>query len=390
MNSEVYRKGKEALGVLLDEIRACSDLRIYSAGNRAKELIQMRRIEFLDMPEPTCFLVTGMEGNRESLDNPLEIDGIPVYTMQNCPIPAAGKNTMILIAAMEHYHKEIQENIRNSSFSGVCIRFLTDIMERILIAECMKFYYQKLGIPFEMTKMLDQDTDILSSGGKGQTIMSYMVQSVHDVPIQEKRTDRTWITTLQAGAALTEQRFSAVTDADGDNISSKNAYYNEMTGMYWLWKNTGWDISGLCHYRRQFESDIALKPLLDGTADAVLPVPALVYPNLRGYYCNWGEDSYYQMMLQVIREQKEDYYETAVWCAEHEIFYPNNIFLAKREVIEDYCQFAFDVIDEVETRMRNFDGVKQKRCWLSEHVTTIYFMKHKNDRIVFSNLKRFW
>ena len=96
------------------------------------------------------------------------------------------------------------------------------------------------------------------------------------------------------------------------------------------------------------------------------------------------------LFRSVIREQKEDYYETAVWCAEHEIFYPNNIFLAKREVIEDYCQFAFDVIDEVETRMRNFDGVKQKRCWLSEHVTTIYFMKHKNDRIVFSNLKRFW
>ena len=53
---------------------------------------------------------------------------------------------------------------------------------------------------------------------------------------------------LQVGAAIHEALGYA-----GDNISSRNPYYSELTGMYWMYKNdTDCDITGLCHYRRYF------------------------------------------------------------------------------------------------------------------------------------------
>lgn len=41
-------------------------------------------------------------------------------------------------------------------------------------------------------------------------------------------------------------------DDQGKNISLKNPKYNELTAVYWAWKNIDAEAVGLVHYRRYF------------------------------------------------------------------------------------------------------------------------------------------
>lgn len=57
---------------------------------------------------------------------------------------------------------------------------------------------------------------------------------------------------LHVGRALSED-LGYPGDDTGDNISSLNMYYSELTGLYWAWKNVhNTEYIGLCHYRRYF------------------------------------------------------------------------------------------------------------------------------------------
>ena len=47
-------------------------------------------------------------------------------------------------------------------------------------------------------------------------------------------------------------------DNEGENISEKNPYYCELTGLYWAWKNLECEYLGLAHYRRHFKGKSCL------------------------------------------------------------------------------------------------------------------------------------
>ena len=80
-------------------------------------------------------------------------------------------------------------------------------------------------------------------------------------------------------------------DDKGDNISSKNSTYSELTGMYYGWKNIDTEYIGLVHYRRYFATlerrrskDPFQNILTINDAKKCLREADIIVPSKRRYY----------------------------------------------------------------------------------------------------------
>ena len=56
---------------------------------------------------------------------------------------------------------------------------------------------------------------------------------------------------IHVGHINSQNELGLLADDTGDNISSKNLTFNEVTAQYWVWKNyKEAEFVGFCHYRR--------------------------------------------------------------------------------------------------------------------------------------------
>ena len=176
-------------------------------------------------------------------------------------------------------------------------------------------------------------------------------------------------------------------DNTGDNISCKNANYCELTGLYWGWKNLDADYIGLVHYRRHFEgsgkmgqiffSDDPAKnsaefpescQIAEGKwrhiisreeTEKILEKTPVLLPRKRNYYIETNYSQYahahHAIDLDTAREIISEKYPGYVAAydrlmsqtKEHRF----NMFIMRRDLMDDYCSWLFDILEELEKRL---------------------------------------
>ncbi|ACX74599.1 conserved hypothetical protein [Fibrobacter succinogenes subsp. succinogenes S85] len=152
-------------------------------------------------------------------------------------------------------------------------------------------------------------------------------------------------------------------DNTGDNISLKNKNYCELSGLYWAWKNLDADYLGIAHYRRHFSirpkkdkwnsilSEKELMPLFSD-CDVVLPKP-------RDYFIetNYSQYAYAHHAIdldttrEILTEKYPEYIPVYDDYMKRTIGHRFNMFIMKRDVLNRYCEWLFDILFELEKRL---------------------------------------
>lgn len=181
-------------------------------------------------------------------------------------------------------------------------------------------------------------------------------------------------------------------DDSGDNISSKNPNYCELTGLYWMWKESDADIIGLCHYRRYLKSDkgklIEKEEIIEylNENDIILPKKSEL---IKGSYWETYKDHYLldalKITQEVIKNESPDYLETFNKILSQSEFVNYNMFIAKKELIKDYCEWVFPILESVENKI-NVEEYPRVFGLISEAIFNVW-IEHNKLTIKECNIK---
>jgi len=180
---------------------------------------------------------------------------------------------------------------------------------------------------------------------------------------------------IHVGAQNKEKIDNYQRDDVGENISIKNPYYCELTGLYWAWKNLKVDYIGLVHYRRYFTKSKLIPKNEKDKFDIVLNEKQIqeslkntdiILPKKRKYYIENLYSHYKHTMYiepldetrKIIEDKYPKYLQEFDRLHKRTSAHMFNMLIMKKEILNKYCTWLFDILFELEKRIdiSNYDS----------------------------------
>lgn len=147
-------------------------------------------------------------------------------------------------------------------------------------------------------------------------------------------------------------------DDTGDNISAKNCYYGELTGVYWVWKNVRTtDYVGICHYRRYFCTEegriLNEKDYLSILQDYDIITSKRLKLNY-SYFDGYASDyNIFDLVTtgEVIRQMYPAYYDAFERLVHGNSTFFGNMMVTSKDLYDEYAAWLFSIFAEVEKKI---------------------------------------
>lgn len=183
---------------------------------------------------------------------------------------------------------------------------------------------------------------------------------------------------------------------EGDNIDYLNPWYCELTGLYYLWKHVDDDIVGLEHYRRYFDNG---KNKLLNETDIQNELKNFDILCIRANYTrrnppktwlirNGKWDEMQKFLIFSKHYIGQEYYDAFVEHLNGDWHALGNMFITKKEVINKYCEFIFDLTFTYMEAEKHYGRELPRR--IVGYFTEFLFgawLKYNNKKIKFNGIK---
>ncbi len=207
---------------------------------------------------------------------------------------------------------------------------------------------------------------------------------------------------LLLGAEENSLKYNGFKDNLGEHISELNPIYCELTGQYWMWKNVESEYIGFFHYRRQMlfmedatdidndmwglvnydvnDEDLVDKLGLDEenirkivkNYDLILPEKwDVTNDNSESMYHHYSKTDKLNIddldkAVEILLRDYPDYADTVEKSMNDVDGYFTNIFVMKKELYNEYCEWLFPILFET------YEHVEDKYYNVQEYRTMGY------------------
>ena len=178
-------------------------------------------------------------------------------------------------------------------------------------------------------------------------------------------------------------------DDTGDNISELNPYLNELTALYWIWKNTSHAIIGLSHYRRFFRGS-ENNFLTSGDAIGFLKDYDIITDNLSlhhaptrdimsAYVCGEELAAFIESILRKhLMRAQPDYLDAFDYKMNSPSCFFKNMFVARRSVFNAYCEWLFSfILDSTREVLNRKENIRRSMGHFAERMLTVWLLKNR-------------
>lgn len=213
---------------------------------------------------------------------------------------------------------------------------------------------------------------------------------------------------LMVGKQCGELPEGWLSDDTGENIANKNPRYNELTGLYWIWKNSNAEITGLCHYRRFFTKPSGkIRNILTGkpaslmdtrsiqsilsSYDVILHNKTFTPGGNQYQLCARKHDSekdrksrLCKEILAIMDDSLKQMYPKDRLLYEHVMnrryAHLLNMLICRKEMLDRYCAWLFPLLYKTEEEIdRQFPGQAHLRCMglMAERLLDVWILKEQ-------------